>query len=81
LVLENLKKKDMTLKETIQDIEIGKGMSDKLEQIADEFAIGFGHFLAEHTYSCYENGWSNDFGHKELTTKELLEIYKKEKGL
>lgn len=50
----------------------------QLEQVADEFAIGFAHFLAEHTYSSYESGWSNDFGKKELTTKELLEIYKKE---
>jgi hypothetical protein len=55
--------------------------AEKCEAIADEFAIGFAHFLAEHTYSCYESGWSNDFGDKELTTKELLEIYKKEKGL
>ena len=54
---------------------------EETENVSDEFAIGFAHFLAEHTYSCYENGWSNDFGHKELTTKELLEIYKKEKGL
>lgn len=55
--------------------------SIKCESIADEFAVGFAHFLAEHTYSCYENGWSNDFVNKELTTKELLEIYKKEKNL
>lgn len=51
------------------------------EKIADEFTIGFAQFLGEHTYSCYESGWSNDFGKKELTTKELLEIYKTEKGL
>jgi hypothetical protein len=55
--------------------------AEECVEIADEFAIGFAHFLAEHTYSCYESGWSNDFGDKELTTKELLEIYKKEKGL
>jgi hypothetical protein len=61
--------------------EILKGIPKETKKIADELAIGFAHFLAEHTYSCYENGWSNDFGHKELTTKELLEIYKKEKQL
>lgn len=55
--------------------------SIKCEAIADEYAIGFAQFLGEHTYSCYESGWSNDFGNKLLTTKELLEIYKKENGL
>jgi hypothetical protein len=53
---------------------------NELEVVVDDFAIGFAHFLAEHTYSCYESGWSNDFGNKELTTKELLKIYKKEKS-
>jgi hypothetical protein len=61
-----------------QDAEF---IADECEKIADEFAIEFAHFLAEHTYCCYESGWSNDFGDKELTTKELLEIYKKEKVL
>jgi hypothetical protein len=77
----------MTLKEKFNatvPIEFG-GMYEPLlndcEKVADDFAIGFGHFLAEHTYSCYENGWSNDFGKEELTTKELLEIYKTERGL
>jgi hypothetical protein len=54
-------------------------MNEMFNELADQFAIGFAHFLAEHTYSCYDTGWSNDFGHKDLTTKELLEIYKKEK--
>jgi hypothetical protein len=71
----------MTLKEKLEKATDGWIIVDKCEIIADEFAIGFAHFLAEHTYSCYENGWSNDFGNKELTTKELLEIYKKEKQL
>jgi len=77
----------MTLKEKFEEYTEQKSWQKEnynaieCEGIADEFAIGFAHFLAEHTYSCYEIGWSNDFGHKELTTKELLEIYKKEKGL
>ena len=41
----------------------------KLEQVADEFAIGF-------AYWCE---WRNDRAFK--TFEELLEIYKKEKGL
>jgi hypothetical protein len=74
----------MTLKEKFTKMVLDKDIADwekECEKIADEFAIGFAHFLAEHTYSCYENGWSNDFGHKDLTTKELLEIYKKENQL
>jgi len=74
----------MTLKEKFSIVLMEFWTSDwegKCEQVADEFAIGFAHFLAEHTYSCYESGWSNDFGNKELTTKELLEIYKDEKEL
>ena len=79
----------MTLKEKFETTMVSflidknqdKTMLDHFDKIADEFAIGFAHFLAEHTYSCYENGWSNDFVNKELTTKELLEIYKKEKNL
>jgi len=72
----------MTLKEKFSDVqEAYHDRSDDCVIVADEFAIGFAHFLAEHTYSCYENGWSNDFVNKELTTKELLEIYKKEKQL
>ena len=74
----------MTLKEKFSLVLIAFWTSeweDECEKVADEFAIGFAHFLAEHTYSCYESGWSNDFGNKELTTKELLEIYKDEKDL
>ena len=44
--------------------------ANKCEQITDEFAIGYGEWLFEHynIISCYDKG-------------ELLEIYKKEKGL
>ena len=84
--LVTLKKiKIMTLKKQFQvmfnNTVPNENRVDKSIKIAEEFAIGFAHFLAEHTYSCYESGWSNDFGNKELTTKELLEIYNKEKGL
>jgi hypothetical protein len=56
--------------------------TSELVNIAEEFAIEFAFFIGEHTYTSYSNGtWSNDFGDENLTTKELLEIYKKEKGL
>ena len=53
----------------------------ELEIIADEFAIGFAEWLR---VNYYDNGdfwiaWDNDKETK--TSKELLEIYKKEKGL
>jgi hypothetical protein len=45
----------------------------KLEQISDEFAIGFGEWLVIR--------YNEDIIFDEYTTKELLEIYKKEKVL
>jgi hypothetical protein len=48
-----------------------QALSDKLEKVADEFAIGF-------------NDWVNVNAYKfttKTTTKELLEIYKKENKL
>jgi hypothetical protein len=35
----------MTLKEKFQYVEIGKGMSDRCEKIADKFAIGFADWI------------------------------------
>jgi hypothetical protein len=46
---------------------------DSQEQIADEFAIGFAEWLVII--------YNEDIIYDEYTTKELLEIYKKEKGL
>jgi hypothetical protein len=53
-----------------------------LETIADEFAIGFGEWLAKWSNVGLENGnWIINFRLKASTTKEAIEIYKKEKGL
>jgi hypothetical protein len=54
---------------------------NKLEQIADDYAIEFAEWLR---VDYYDNGdfwiaWNNDKETK--TSKELLEIFKKEKGL
>lgn len=46
---------------------------DKMVKIADEFAIGFAEWLVIR--------YNEDIIYDEYTTKELLEIYKKEKGL
>jgi hypothetical protein len=75
----------MKLKEKIQDVEIGKGLSDKIEQIADDYAIEFAEWCVKyrdknkningemlHSISKYDDTYS---------TKELLEIFKKLKAL
>jgi hypothetical protein len=65
----------MTLKEKFALILMEFWSSDwesKCEQEADEFAIGFAEWLfTKDTYIIQ----------REYNTKELLEIYKKEKGL
>ena len=72
----------MTLKEKIKDVDIEKGMSDRIEQIADDYAIEFGDWIGKNTIT-YHNG---KFRMKTLTpifltSEELLERFKKEKGL
>jgi hypothetical protein len=75
----------MTLKEKIKDVEIGKGMSDRLEQIADEFAIEFAEWCDDNYFRMGNaNVWSDSTDWEDnvkYTTQELLEIFKKEKGL
>jgi hypothetical protein len=66
----------MTLKEKFDDVEFNEyGINVvKCEIIADDFAIGFAEWL---------NGLDiNDYVlQKHISSNELLEIYKKEKGL
>lgn len=75
----------MTLKEKFSLILMQFWASDwegQCEQAADEFAIGFAEWVGHNTIN-YSNG---KFRMKTLkptlfTSKELIEIYKKEKGL
>ena len=78
----------MTLKEkfetksSIDTTKEAKVFAKECEQIADEFAIGFADWVGQNTIN-YSSG---KFRMKTLkptlfTSKELLEIYKKEKGL
>lgn len=50
------------------------------EVIAEDFAIGFAEWLRN---ECYDTGlkWYYQKDNEEYTSTELLEIYKKEKGL
>ena len=64
----------MTLKEKIKDVDIEKGMFDRIEQIADDYAIEFAEWLEKSGHLiCLIKG--------SMKTNKLLEIYKKEKGL
>jgi len=76
----------MTLKEKINDTQFyiePKITIVNLEKIADEFAIGFAEWLAINCYRATDgNYWlTKKEGDVKKNSTELLEIYKKEKGL
>ncbi len=81
----------MTLKEKFRQELTGHLSDEKTEvdvniatRIAEEFAIGFAEWFADNTLRVDLDGYKT-FGDTEQTKphtiKELLEIYKKEKGL
>jgi hypothetical protein len=57
--------------------------ADQLEQIADEFAIEFIEWCGLRTVQITKSEWANWLPNADgsLSTKELLQIFKKEKGL
>ena len=62
----------MRLEEKFEAIEYGHiNYIEGLVEVADEFAIGFAEWLEKQDWEIYHNN----------TARELLEIYKKEKGL
>ena len=78
----------MTLKEKFDEVFIENWLSDyaiECEQVAEEFAIGFADWSS--FYREKNRNHKLDMLHakskydESYTTKELLEIYKKEKGL
>ena len=80
----------MTLKEKIKDVEIEKGMSDRLEQITDEFALDFldwyntSETCEKYLRRNYPTNMTMDGSHYKKVleiNKELLKMFKKEKGL
>jgi hypothetical protein len=75
----------MTLKEKFSDVqEAYHDRSDDCVLVADEFAIGFTEWFADNTLRVDLDGYKT-FGDTDETAphtvRELLEIYKKEKGL
>ena len=71
----------MTLKEKFGELYIEKGMSFECEKIADEFAIEFAEFQSRFLTKPVEGSFYCYYNSQWITTKQLLEIYKKEKGL
>jgi len=75
----------MTLKEKLkQQVEVPLHLKElqKLEKIADDYAIEFLEWFDKNCYARGENSfllWDND--DEPLTPKELLDKFKKEKGL
>ncbi len=77
----------MTLKENFENILHNwidedydrKNIAKELEIDVDEFAIEFSEWLLSDCYLTPNLEW--DWFGENYTTKELLEIYKKEKGL
>ena len=74
----------MTLKEKFKEILTAfwiNDWEDECEKVVDEFAIGFAEWIRKEVY--YEH-LTKEFIYKRNvyeSEKELLEIYKKEKGL
>ena len=76
----------MTLKEKFKEILTAfwiNDWEDKCEVIADEFAIEFANWVNKVSYRSFDGNWYLTQIDEDIkkTTEELLEIYKKEKGL
>ena len=78
----------MKLKEKLRTVvtkqlRSGEDHSEDLEHIADEFAIGFAEFSINYNYHPTHKVWIryDKLASEKFSTKELLEIFKKEKGL
>ena len=72
----------MTLKEKLCEPFDGLKLqtANKLEQIADDYAIEFAEWISKLQFKEYSNGWGRLWDKGLYNTKELLEIFKKEKG-
>lgn len=72
----------MTIKEKIDETLTyleSKSKVDEIEQIADDFAIGFAEWLYKFGNTRLPNGnWIINLGLKPLTSKEVLEKFKKD---
>lgn len=73
----------MTLRDKIIDIIWGVKPLDAvndLEKAADDYTVEFGEWLRTEAYDAGDN-WIYLHDNQDYTTEQLLEIFKKEKGL
>jgi hypothetical protein len=65
------------------EIKVLNELVDKLIQQRDDFAIGFAIWCIDYTYHKSFDVWikNNNLKAEKFTNKELLEIYKQQKGL
>jgi isoleucyl-tRNA synthetase len=66
--------KNMKLKERFYNLIKYMERAEECEKIADDYAIEFAEWTQDQDYR-------NDYDNCHLTMKQLLEIFKKEKGL
>ena len=71
----------MTLKEKFQKITYWWRQADELEKIADDFAVNFANWSWGKILITINEIDLFEYRFNVYTSKELLEIYKKEKGL
>ena len=69
------------MKQTPLQIRYNVLVKYKFEQIADDYAIEFAEWISKLEFKEYSNGWGRIWYKDLYSTKELLEIFKKEKGL
>ena len=81
----------MTLKEKFENTMISflidrnqdKSMLDHFEKLTEEFAIEFAQWINRVSYRSFDGNWYLTQIDEDIkkTTEELLELFKKEKGL
>ena len=72
----------MTLKEKFAEVELERGITNRLEKIAEDYAISFVEWLdLDDTQDLINSLQMVGELPKIQKNKELLEIFKKEKGL
>ena len=73
--------KILTVPLAIQGFYIDLDRVEECEKIADDFAIGFAEWINENCFNQGYGFYNRNYKDEAFTLKELLEIYKKEKGL
>ncbi len=70
----------MTLKEKLNE-KLSESFANEIEKIAEDFAIEFAEWITQQPEVKVIKKSGLDNSYMRMSSKELLEIYKKEKGL